>query len=73
MTEPKWSRVETRDGWNRYDVCLNPTDSDRPKVFVIKERRDTGLEFTQTIKPGSAIWRRAVRLAREQQAEETPA
>jgi len=54
--------VSPDGGWTRYEVRLEPT-SGQHTVQVIKTRRDTGLEFTQTIKPGSQNWRRAVRLA----------
>jgi hypothetical protein len=35
-------------------------------VIVLCERRDTGLEYSRTIKPGSQNWKRAVRLATTQ-------
>lgn len=58
-----WIRVTPDGGRTRYDVRF--VDTENPDVVVIKHRRDTGLEFTQKIKPQSANWKRAVKLARE--------
>lgn len=44
---------------NRYEVNLRPDGNH--DVIVLCQRRDTGLEFSRTIKPGSRNWHRAVR------------
>ena len=63
-----WIRVTPDGGRTRYDVRFWENsagiEEHDPDVVVLKERRDTGLEFTQKIKPQSQNWKRAVKLAR---------
>lgn len=58
--EPVWISVSP-DAWTRWEVNLDQFDE--PVAVTLCERRDTGTEYARTLKPWSANWRKAVRLA----------
>jgi len=60
----EWIEVSPDGGRTRYDVMLDADGEGGHWVAVHKLRRDTLLDYTQTIKPGSSNWKRAVRLAK---------
>jgi hypothetical protein len=62
-TASDWIEVSPDGGWTRYDVKLNAAGEGAHWVAVHKLRRATMTEYTQTIKPGSNNWWRAVKLA----------
>jgi hypothetical protein len=57
-----WIAVSPDAEWTRWEV--NPHEFEEPIAVTICVRRDTGLEFTRTLKPHSANWKKAVRLAK---------
>jgi hypothetical protein len=61
-TPPRVIEVTPDNGWTRWEVNLH--EFAEPVAVTICVRRDTGLEFTRTLKPHSANWKKAVRLAR---------
>jgi hypothetical protein len=56
--------VTPDNGWTRWEVTLDPAGAHVVRTICV--RRDTGLEFTRTIKPQSQNWKRAVKLAQQQ-------
>jgi hypothetical protein len=69
-----WIAVSPDNGWTRWEVNLR--EFAQPVAVTLCVRRDTGLEFTRTLKPGSANWKKAVGLAarcvRELEAYKAP-
>lgn len=61
-TTNNWIAVSPDGDWTRWEVNL--VDFPEPVAVTIKVRRDTGLEFPQTLKPHSGNWKKAVKLAR---------
>ena len=58
----RWIALSPDNGWTRWEVNL--TEFAEPAAQTICVRRDTGLEFARTLKPHSANWKKAVRLAK---------